>query len=203
MAVIPVPGLCRPAMLKSRPRRAAAVLTVRAAPRRGGTGPHRGILSFSGSTWGCALGRSGITARKREGDGATPRAAMPLLALLWRADRIGRPATLLPARPARPGDGWCDAPQSGLYNRFVHLPVAFSHENVMRDDGLYDIVGIPDWNITRRGRGLGSAIFLHCAHGDPRQAGGLQPTAGCVALPRAVLQRLIARLPARAVLRVL
>ncbi|WP_334176393.1 L,D-transpeptidase family protein [Pseudoxanthobacter sp.] len=192
MPAVPVPGLCRPHLPKSRRRRAPAVIAVSAAPRRAGApGPARGILRFGGAAWPCALGRSGISARKREGDGATPRASMALLALLWRADRIARPAMALPTRAARPGDGWCDDPRSGCYNRFVHLPFAASHENVMRADGLYDIVGILDWNLTRRGRGRGSAIFFHCA------GGSLEPTAGCIALPRAVLHRLMGRLPAR------
>ena len=37
--------------------------------------------------WPVALGRGGILANKREGDGATPRGTFRLLRLWWRADR--------------------------------------------------------------------------------------------------------------------
>ena len=47
-----------------------------------------------------------------------------------------------------------------------------------RDDHLYDIVGVLDWNISPRVRGRGSAIFLHLARP------GYRPTAGCIALSR-------------------
>ena len=144
----------------------------------------------------CALGRTGIRAVKREGDGATPRTVLPLLAALWRADRIGRPRTALPLRAIRAGDGWCDAPDDGRYNRAVTLPCEASHEELRRADGLYDVLVVLDFNLRKRKSHGGSAIFLHCA--KP----GLAATAGCVAFPRAVLLRLLARLPARARLRI-
>jgi L,D-peptidoglycan transpeptidase YkuD (ErfK/YbiS/YcfS/YnhG family) len=67
------------------------------------------------------------------------------------------------------------------YNRPVRLPFAASHETLLRNDRLYDAALVLDWNISRRVRGLGSAIFLHVARDDYR------PTEGCVALdPRDV-----------------
>ena len=47
---------------------------------------------------------------------------------------------------------------------------------MMRDDRLYDIVIVLDWNISERRRNHGSAIFLHVA--KP----GYAPTEGCVAV---------------------
>ena len=46
-----------------------------------------------------ALGRGGIRANKREGDGGTPRGTFRLRRLWWRADRAPRPRTQLPVRP--------------------------------------------------------------------------------------------------------
>jgi L,D-peptidoglycan transpeptidase YkuD (ErfK/YbiS/YcfS/YnhG family) len=54
-----------------------------------------------------------------------------------------------------------------------------------RADHLYDIVGILDWNITRRALGRGSAIFLHQSRADRG------PTAGCIALERDDLRLLL------------
>src|ERR1700730_14243879 len=49
-----------------------------------------------------AIGRGGISANKREGDGATPRGRFRLIRLWWRADRHWDPRTLLPAHPITP-----------------------------------------------------------------------------------------------------
>ena len=55
-----------------------------------------------------------------------------------------------------------------------------------REDGLYDIVVILGHNDDPAIPGMGSAIFLHCAHPDYR------PTQGCVALARPDLEGLLA-----------
>lgn len=168
------------------------MVAIRPRPGR----PGEGLAAYAGTVLPCALGRTGIRALKREGDGATPRATLPLLAALWRSDRLRRPPTALPIRAIRSDDGWCDAAADGRYNRPIRLPCDASHEVLSRDDGLYDVLVVLDFNLSPRRAGGGSAIFLHCARE------GLAPTAGCVAFPRAVLVRLLARLPARAVLRV-
>lgn len=135
-----------------------------------------GHINFSGRQIPCALGRSGKTVNKREGDGATPIGIWPLLAVYYRADRVTRPTTVLPIRTIKPHHGWCDAPQDRNYNRPVDLPYPASAEHLWRDDHLYDVVIVPDYNITRRVKGFGSAIFVHLA--TPT----FSPTEGCVAL---------------------
>jgi L,D-peptidoglycan transpeptidase YkuD (ErfK/YbiS/YcfS/YnhG family) len=80
-------------------------------------------------------------------------------------------------------DGWCDDPRSNDYNRPVALPSRARAENLWRDDGLYDIVGILDFNFFPRIKGRGSAIFVHLAHEDFR------PTAGCIAIQRSAMRR--------------
>lgn len=166
-------------------------ITIRVLPRP--DDPTRGVVIFGTLRLACRLGRAGIAATKREGDGATPRGrSMRLLQAFYRADRIGRPATRLPCRPIRADDGWCDDASDGRYNRPVRLPCAASHEVMRRDDRQYDVVVILDWNISRRGLGRGSAIFLH------QTATPSRPTAGCVALEPPDLRKLLARLPRHA-----
>src|SRR5690242_15496138 len=87
-----------------------------------------GMLSFGGRFFPCALGRSGVTAQKREGDGATPAGQFRLVLVYYRPDRIRRPATRLPVEPIHPHDGWCDDPADRNYNRPVKLPYAAGHE---------------------------------------------------------------------------
>ncbi|WP_338053650.1 L,D-transpeptidase family protein [Prosthecomicrobium hirschii] len=169
-----------------------ARLVVQVRPGR----PTEGLIRLGALAVPCRLGRTGITRFKREGDGATPVAAMRVLAVLYRADRIARPATRLPVSALRRDDGWCDAPGDGRYNRPVRLPFAPSHEALWRDDSVYDVVVVLDWNVTRRSQMRGSAIFFHLTRPDPA------PTAGCVAVTLPAMRRLLARLRPGAVLAV-
>ena len=79
----------------------------------------RGILRAGGLFFPVALGRGGILANKREGDGGTPRGRFRLKRLWWRADRITRPRTGLPVRPIGPTDAWSEDPSDRRYNRPV------------------------------------------------------------------------------------
>lgn len=166
-------------------------LTVRARPGN----PRQGLLNVAGTVFACALGRGGVSAQKREGDGATPLGRMRLLSGFVRDRRFQR-ASRLPLMPIRPWLGWCDAPGDANYNRPVRLPYPASHERMRRADRLYDAVIVLDWNIRPRRRGAGSAIFFHVA--KP----GFLPTEGCVAVSPRVMARLLPLLSRRTVLRV-
>ncbi|MEX2631758.1 MAG: L,D-transpeptidase family protein [Tistlia sp.] len=137
--------------------------------------------------WRCVVGRGGVVAAeaKREGDGATPLGRWPLRRLLFRPDRETPAAWPLPAAAIAPQDGWCDDPGHPAYNRPVALPFPASHEQLWREDGLYDLLVVLGHNDDPPRPGLGSAIFLHCARPDWR------PTEGCVALAHEDLRSLL------------
>ena len=158
--------------------------------RRPGT-RFRGLVLAGPVAFSCALGRAGIRADKREGDGATPAGVFGLGRVWWRADRGSPPAGGLTRRRIRRDDGWCDAPGDARYNRPVRLPCRASHEELWRADRLYDLVVEISWNLQPRRSGRGSAIFLHVARAD------FAPTAGCVALRAGDLRRLLIRLGPR------
>jgi L,D-peptidoglycan transpeptidase YkuD (ErfK/YbiS/YcfS/YnhG family) len=146
---------------------------------------HRGWLIAGPLRLPVALGRAGVTGRKTEGDGATPRGRLPLRRLWFRADKVARPTTGLPLRKTRKDDLWCDAPGDRNYNRPVRAPYPASHEEMWRPDDVYDYVVELGWNDRPRLQGRGSAIFMHLARP------GFKPTAGCVALTRRDMQRLL------------
>jgi L,D-peptidoglycan transpeptidase YkuD (ErfK/YbiS/YcfS/YnhG family) len=152
----------------------------------------RGRLHLGSFSVPCAIGKNGIRALKREGDGASPRGAFLLREVLYNAARSPRPTTLLNATRIRKGDGWCDCPRDRNYNRKVSRPYRARSEALFRDDGLYDIVVVLGYNDVPRVRNRGSAIFMHIARPD------FAPTEGCVALRRADLLRLLSRLPRHA-----
>lgn len=138
-------------------------------------GPDRMLRHEFGASR-AALGRGGIHAGKREGDGATPVGVLPLRRLFYRADRLPRPRAACPAEPLSPHDGWCDDPAHPDYNRHVRLPHPARHEALWRGDATYDLIGVLGWNDDPPRPGRGSAIFLHLARP------GYPPTEGCVAL---------------------
>lgn len=130
---------------------------------------------FLGRRFPCSLGRGGVTANKREGDGATPEGRHRILGMLYRPDRL-RGVTLPPwAEPIGPGDLWSDDPTDPAYNHAVRVPHRFGHEMLRRADPLYDLILVTDWNYPTATPGKGSAIFVH----RWRRPGF--PTAGCVA----------------------
>lgn len=147
----------------------------------------RGQLQMGNLTMACAIGRSGRKAVKNEGDGATPAGRFRIERVYYRADRGIRPRTGLPIRAIRPNDGWCDAVGDPNYNRRVRHPYRASAERLWRDDELYDIVVVLSHNRCPRVRGRGSAVFLHLARAD------FAATAGCVAVRRHALRRILAR----------
>ena len=165
--------------------------------RRSPTGNrHSGLLVSGPSAMPCILGRNGITRFKREGDNSTPSGNFRILYGMYREDRVTLPNTSLRMLAIGKDDGWCDAPESRNYNQPVRLPFGSSHEHLYRDDCLYDICLVLDYNISPRIRGRGSAIFFHLSS----DAG--TPTAGCVAVERENMLRLLPFLDDRTVMRI-
>src|ERR1044072_7227189 len=118
----------------------------------------RGVLRAGHLAIPVALGRGGILANKREGDGGTPRGRFRLVRLWWRPDRGSRPRTLLPARPIPRDDAWCEDRSDRRYNRPIK---ASSGDHLWRDDHLYDLIVEIDHNSRPRIAGRGSAVVIH------------------------------------------
>ncbi len=133
-------------------------------------------VRFRGRRFPCSIGRGGIRADKREGDGATPAGTHRIVGMLYRPDRMARPNPW--ARPIRPGDLWSDDMDDDAYNLMVRAPYGPSHEVLRRADPLYDLVLVTDWNWPDTEPGRGSCIFIHQWR-RPRY-----PTEGCVAFRR-------------------
>ncbi len=167
-------------MASKRPR----TIVVKRAPGK----QNEGRLMLPQGMRRAALGRGGIKALKREGDGGTPLGRLPIREVMYRADRVPRPRTRLPCHAIRKDDGWCDDPSDRNYNRRIRLPARRSAEGLMRADHLYDLIVVLGYNDRPRVRGKGSAIFMHLARPD------YTPTDGCIALSRRDLSALLQRL---------
>ena len=151
----------------------------------------RGWLVGGGLSIPVALGRGGIRANKREGDGGTPMGLFHPRQLWWRADRHPRPRTHLPVRAIGPEDAWCEDPNDRHYNRPIRLAPGSAGDRLRRDDHLYDFIIEIDHNTRPRVTGRGSAVFLHLARDN------FGPTAGCVAMRPGAMLQLLQRLGLR------
>ncbi|HEY1745521.1 MAG TPA: L,D-transpeptidase family protein [Xanthobacteraceae bacterium] len=159
-------------------------IEVRARPGR----RSQGLMQAGPLTIPVALGRGGIKANKREGDGATPGGRFRPLRLWWRPDRLRRPATLLATRRINQTVAWSEDPADRNYNRPVTRSANEPSDRLWRNDGLYDLFLEIDHNARPRVAGRGSAVFIHAARP------GFAPTAGCVALRFKDLLRLSKRI---------
>jgi L,D-peptidoglycan transpeptidase YkuD (ErfK/YbiS/YcfS/YnhG family) len=148
----------------------------------------QGVLRAGPRVVPVALGRGGIKANKREGDGGTPRGQFFPVRVWWRADRVPHPRTSLPIRRIGPVDAWCEDPTDRRYNRAFGRSASEPGDRLWRHDGLYDLFIEIDHNTKPRIAGRGSAVFIHVARS------GFAPTAGCVALRLPDLQKLVSRL---------
>jgi L,D-peptidoglycan transpeptidase YkuD (ErfK/YbiS/YcfS/YnhG family) len=147
-----------------------------------------GWLTADGMTIPVALGRGGIRANKREGDGGTPKGVFHPRKLWWRADRHPRPHTHLPVHAIRPEDAWCEDPNDRHYNQPIRLTHDQPGDRLTRNDHLYDFIVEIDHNTCPRIAGRGSAVFLHLAREN------FGPTAGCVSMTRSAMSHLLRRL---------
>ena len=176
----------------------AISITCRTAPRdrplsairvqRAAGDPRRGWLTAGGWTVPVALGRGGILANKREGDGGTPSGTFYPLRLWWRADRHPRPGPF--CRSGRSGRKTAGVRTRGdrHYNQPIRLAGDQPGDRLTREDHLYDFIVEIDHNGAPRIAGRGSAVFLHLARPD------FSPTAGCVSMTKSAMLRLLRRM---------
>ena len=136
----------------------------------------------------CSIGYNGLSSNKFEGDGCTPIGHFTITKILYRPDKINDCEFILDSEVIKKLDGWCDDINSDLYNQKIEFPFGPSAEHLYRNDDLYDLVCIIDYNLNPIIRGKGSAIFLHIASDD------FSPTQGCVAIKKDELLQIATKL---------
>ena len=138
-------------------------------------------LFVKGEQLQCAIGRNGLTGNKREGDLSTPVGTFHFNKIYYRADRLGSIEFIIDSSIISKNDGWCDDQKSDLYNQHIQFPFQGSAEHLYRDDHIYDIICVLNYNTSPIIPGRGSAIFLHIARS------GFLGTEGCIAIEREAL----------------
>ena len=144
-----------------------------------------GYLKYKDLKFRCALGKAGIKKKTIEGDNITPKGIFKIVKIYYRPDKIKKIKTSIKKIKIRKNMGWCDDPNSRFYNQQIKLPNKCSHEKLYRNDNLYDLIVVLNYNIDPIIKNKGSAIFLHIAKKS------YQKTKGCIALKKKHLIKII------------
>ena len=125
-----------------------------------------------------AIGKNGVIVaeNKVEGDLKSPMGSYRVTHGYYRPDKMDCPKSIIPFAVLEPSFGWCDEPTHPLYNQQVMKPFDASHEDLWRDDDVYDVILVTDHNTNPIVPGKGSAVFIHVAREN------FEPTDGCLAL---------------------
>ena len=144
-----------------------------------------GYLQYKNFRFRCAIGKTGIKKKIREGDNITPKGIYKLINIFFRPDRIRDLKTVIKKNKITRKIGWCDDINSKYYNRKIELPNKSGHEKLYRQDNIYDIIVVLNYNINPVIKNKGSAIFLHIAKKN------YQKTQGCIAIKKIHLKKLL------------
>ena len=147
-----------------------------------------GYLKYKNLKFRCSLGEAGIMKKKEEGDNITPKGEFKIIKVYYRDDKIKNITTSIKKIKIKKNTGWCDDPNSKFYNKQIKLPSKFSHEKLYRNDNLYDLILVSNYNMNPIIKNKGSAIFIHITNKYYKK------TKGCIALSKENLIELVSKI---------
>jgi len=143
------------------------------------------ILYFGKYKIKCAIGKRGISAKKREGDEKTPKGLLTLKKVYYRKDRVKNIVCSLKKISINKRMGWCDDPLSKKYNKIISFPFTHKAEKLYLKKNIYDILISTNYNDKPAIKNKGSAIFFHIATKK------YQATKGCIAVSKKDMRQLL------------
>jgi len=147
-----------------------------------------GYLKYKNLKFRCALGKAGIGEKSAEGDLITPKGTYKIIKIYYRKDRIKKITSKFKLVEIKKNLGWCDDPKSKKYNQLIKLPNKYNHEKLYIKDNVYDLILVLNYNTRPIVKNMGSAIFIHIAKKN------YQKTAGCIALTKVHLIKLLGKI---------
>ena len=135
----------------------------------------------------CLIGKNGIGRKNREGDLKTPKGTYKIRRIYYRKDKFLNLKSGIPIFKLKKNDKWCVDSKSKRYNSYFRKNINCSYESLFRDDEVYDLILVLDYNLDKIKKFKGSAIFLHCI-GDKKF------TEGCVSIEKHSLKNIIKKL---------
>jgi len=142
----------------------------------------------------CAIGKTGINKFKEEGDNSTPKGKLSFTKVLYRADKIRNFSTKIKKIEIKKNMGWCDDPTSKFYNKLILFPFKYRAERLYRDDDIYDIILVTNYNSKPIKKNKGSAIFIHIAKKN------YSSTKGCIAISKRNMIKILSKINYRSLL---
>ena len=155
------------------------------------------FISYGNYKAKCAIGKRGISIKKKEGDFITPKGTFKIREIFYRKDRVQNLKTRLKKTAIRKNMGWCDDPKSKKYNKLIYFPFKYSAEKLYRRENIYDIILVLNFNMNPVKKNKGSAIFIHVAKKS------FQPTQGCIALNKFELIKLVKSIKINTVVKII
>jgi L,D-peptidoglycan transpeptidase YkuD (ErfK/YbiS/YcfS/YnhG family) len=147
-----------------------------------------GYLKYKKMEFPCALGKGGVKKKTKEGDNITPKGTFRIIRIYYRPDKIKKFKTLVKKIKIKKNMGWCDDPSIDFYNKQIKLPTNLEHEKLYRNDNLYDLIAVLNYNTDPIIKNKGSAIFIHVAKKN------FNKTKGCVAIKKENLIYLLSKI---------
>ena len=126
-------------------------------------------------TFKCSVGKNGLSSKKQEGDGTTPKGTFSLGKVYYRADKVKKPVTKIPKKIIKKNMIWCDNPKDKYYNKQTIKSESSKYEKLFRENDSYDYFVVINYNTSKITPYKGSAIFIHLTK-------NYKKTAGCIAL---------------------
>ena len=148
---------------------------------------NRNYLTYNKLKVKCAIGKKGIGYKRKEGDLITPLGEFNIKYILYRKDRV-KVSSKLKKKVIKKNMGWCDDPKSNHYNKLVKLPFDYKHEKLYKNENVYDIILVLNYNMNPIKKNKGSAIFIHVAKNNFKR------TKGCIAIKKISLIKLIKKI---------
>ena len=155
------------------------------------------FISYNNYKAKCAVGKRGISIKKKEGDFITPKGTFKIREIFYRKDRVQNLITKIKKTVIRKNMGWCDDPKSKKYNKLIYFPFKYRAEKLYRSENIYDIILVLNFNMNPVKKNKGSAIFIHVAKK------GFQPTQGCIALNKFELIKLVKSIKINTVVKII
>jgi L,D-peptidoglycan transpeptidase YkuD (ErfK/YbiS/YcfS/YnhG family) len=146
-----------------------------------------GCWHAAGGPYPARLGRNGLSANRREGDGTTPAGTFRIHPTMYGNEP--NPGVRFHYRRLRCGDWWDEDPSSPTYNSFQRVPCgtrpsfAGNSEGMWQNPTAYPYLAVVEFNMRPVVPGRGSGIFLHAQTG--------RATNGCISLHRDRLRQVL------------
>ena len=153
-------------------------------------------LYFDNYKLKCAIGKRGITSKKREGDKKTPKGRLKFVSLFYRRDRIKNIKTNLKKYIIKKNMGWCDDSNSRYYNKLIKFPFKFNAEKLYLKKNIYNIILVLNFNMNPTIKNKGSAIFLHISNKN------YSSTKGCIAVSLKDMKLLLKKINRKSIITV-